>query len=65
MVKPNLLATRRRPAAVEAKLQNCFDVVLDKGGKLLIKTDMKEAMTSYDAESRQREARSAKKWDIP
>ena len=64
MLKTSVLVTRRRPADVEAKIQNLFDVVLDKGGKLLTHTDMKEAIKPDDAASRQREARSASNWDI-
>ena len=64
MLKTSVLVMRRRPADVEAKIQNLFDVVLDNKGKLLTHTDMKEVIKPHDAASRQREARSAKKWDI-
>ena len=41
--------TRRWPAAVEARLSEQFDTVLNTGDKPLSEVEIREALTSYDA----------------
>ncbi len=49
MVKPSVLVTRRWPAAVEAKLAEDYEVVLNKGDKPLTQGEIREALRSHDA----------------
>jgi glyoxylate reductase len=49
MVKPKVLVTRRWPAAVEARLSETFDTVLNKGDKPLSEIEIRDALKSYDA----------------
>jgi lactate dehydrogenase-like 2-hydroxyacid dehydrogenase len=49
MVKPRVLLTRRWPAAVEARLCEDFDAVLNSGDKPLTEVDIQQALKSFDA----------------
>ncbi len=49
MAKPKVLVTRRWPDAVEARLCENFDAVLNRGDKPLTETEIREALQSYDA----------------
>ena len=49
MVKPSVLVTRRWPAAVEAKLQQAYNVTLNKADQPLSENDFREAIAKYDA----------------
>ncbi len=49
MRKPRVLATRRWPAAVEARLADLFDLTLNTGDKPLILDDFRTAFRDYDA----------------
>ena len=49
MVELSLLVMCRWPSAVEAKIKNRFDVVLNKGDVPLTQMDLKEVIKSYDA----------------
>ena len=49
MAKPRVLVTRRWPAAVEAQLQDQYDVVLNTHDKPLTPCEFRAALTVYDA----------------
>lgn len=49
MAKPRVLVTRRWPAAVEAQLQDQYDVVLNTHDKPLTPSEFRAALTVYDA----------------
>lgn len=49
MAKPSVLVTRRWPAAVEARLAEDYDAVLNANDMPLSPTEMREALKSYDA----------------
>lgn len=49
MRKPSVLVTRRWPAAVEARLAETYDVVLNRDDKPLSSMDFREAIRQYDA----------------
>jgi lactate dehydrogenase-like 2-hydroxyacid dehydrogenase len=49
MVKPRVLLTRRWPAAVEARLCEDFDAVLNTGDTPLSETEIQQALRSCDA----------------
>ena len=48
-MKPRILVTRRWPAAVEARLTEHFDAVLNTGDKPLSLKEFRTALSSYDA----------------
>ena len=48
-MKPRILVTRRWPAAVEARLTERFDAVLNTGDKPLSLKEFRTALSSYDA----------------
>ena len=48
-MKPRILVTRRWPAAVEARLTERFDAVLNTGDKPLSLKELRTALSSYDA----------------
>ena len=48
-MKPRILVTRRWPAAVEARLTESFDAVLNTGDKPLSLKEFRTALSSYDA----------------
>ncbi len=56
MVKRSILVTHWWSAAVECQPKIRFDVLFNKNEKLLMHTDLKEAIKPYDAASRQRDA---------
>lgn len=49
MVKPSVFVTRRWPAAVEARLAEDYDVVLNTGDKPLAAPELRDALKTYDA----------------
>lgn len=49
MAKPSVLVTRRWPAAVEARLSEEYNAVLNTGDKPMSPADIREALKSYDA----------------
>lgn len=49
MAKPSVLVTRRWPSAVEAKLAEDYDVVLNTGDKPLSQREIRDALKSFDA----------------
>lgn len=49
MAKPKVLVTRRWPAAVEARLNETYDVVLNKGDVPLFSHEFRQAFLDYDA----------------
>ncbi|WP_372886267.1 2-hydroxyacid dehydrogenase [Shimia sp.] len=49
MVKPSVLVTRRWPAAVEARLAEDYNVVLNTGDKPLAAGEIRDALKTYDA----------------
>ena len=49
MMKPRIFVTRRWPAAVEARLSEHFDTVLNTGDKPLDASEFRAALASYDA----------------
>jgi lactate dehydrogenase-like 2-hydroxyacid dehydrogenase len=49
MARPSLLVTRRWPAAVEARLCETYDAVLNTGDKPLTSDELKAALATYDA----------------
>ena len=49
MAKPKVLITRRWPAAVEARLSETFDAVLNAGDRPLSEADIRDALHTYDA----------------
>ncbi|MFW8633513.1 2-hydroxyacid dehydrogenase [Cribrihabitans pelagius] len=49
MAKPKVLVTRRWPAAVEARLAESFDVVLNTGDVPLSAAELRDAVKSFDA----------------
>ncbi|WP_227271972.1 2-hydroxyacid dehydrogenase [Roseobacter weihaiensis] len=49
MQKPSVLVTRRWPAAVEARLAENYDVVLNRDDKPLSSMEFREAIRQYDA----------------
>lgn len=49
MAKPSVLVTRRWPAAVEARLAENYDVVLNRDDKPLSNMQFREAISRYDA----------------
>ncbi len=49
MVKPRVLLTRRWPAAVETRLCEDFDAVLNSGDKPLSEVEIQQALKSFDA----------------
>ncbi|MBT4567889.1 MAG: D-glycerate dehydrogenase, partial [Marinovum sp.] len=49
MAKPRVLVTRRWPVAVEAQLQDQYDVVLNTHDKPLTPSEFRAALTVYDA----------------
>ena len=48
-MKPRIFVTRRWPAAVEARLSEHFDTVLNTGDKPLDASEFRAALASYDA----------------
>jgi glyoxylate reductase len=49
MIKPSVFVTRRWPAAVEAKLAEDYNVVLNTGDKPLSPAEIRESIKTYDA----------------
>ncbi|WP_164660304.1 D-glycerate dehydrogenase [Tropicibacter sp. Alg240-R139] len=49
MVKPSVFVTRRWPAAVEARLAEDYDVVLNTGDQPLAAPELRDALKTYDA----------------
>lgn len=49
MVKPSVFVTRRWPAAVEAKLAEDYNVVLNTGDKPLSPGELRETLSKFDA----------------
>jgi len=49
MAKPSVLVTRRWPAAVEARLAENYNVVLNTGDKPMSPAEIRQALKSYDA----------------
>lgn len=49
MVKPSVLVTRRWPAAVEARLAENYNTVLNRGDKPMSPAQIRDALRSYDA----------------
>lgn len=49
MARPKVLVTRRWPAAVEARLSEHFDTVLNTGDRPLTPEEFKMALATYDA----------------
>ncbi|WP_171180379.1 D-glycerate dehydrogenase [Ruegeria sp. HKCCD8929] len=49
MVKPSVLVTRRWPAAVEARLAENYNTVLNRGDKPMSPAEIRDALRSYDA----------------
>ncbi|MEM6824901.1 MAG: D-glycerate dehydrogenase [Pseudomonadota bacterium] len=49
MARPNVLVTRRWPAAVEAKLATNYDVELNHSDRPLTSDELREAIQRYDA----------------
>lgn len=49
MTRPRILVTRRWPKAVEAKMAQAFDLVLNTSDHPLSQADLRDAMGQYDA----------------